>query len=322
MYKVVNEFVTEARPMSEIYSETIRELMAANRDVVQVEADLGGCIFGGGPNVWTLPEGQIFDVGIAESNEVGVACGLAAAGKIPFAHTFATFMSRRANDQIFISGCYAKNNVRLIGSDPGIMAAFNGGTHMPFEDVGALRAFNGMTIVEPSDNAMLKDLLRQLVELKGMFYIRMARKQMTKLYEDGSTFEIGKGNLLRDGKDVTIIATGIMLAEALEAAKLLEAEGISARVVDMFTIKPIDEELVIRCAKETGAIVTAENHSVLNGLGSAVCDVLCEKYPAPVEKVGVRDMFGEVGPVDYLKRRFNLTAADIAARAKLAVARK
>lgn len=322
MVKVLQNHAVEDHTMTDTYLETIRDLMAENRNVVQVEADLGGCILNGGPNVWSLPEGQIFDVGIQECNQVGVACGLSAAGKIPFAHTFATFMSRRANDQIFISGCYAKSNVRLIGSDPGIMAAFNGGTHMPFEDVGALRSFNGLTIVEPSDSVMLEDLMRQLVVLKGMYYVRLARKNMTGIYEKGSSFEIGKGNVIREGKDVTIITAGIMVSEALKAAKTLAEEGIDARVVDMFTIKPIDRELVIKCAKETGAIVTAENHSVIGGIGSAVCEVLAEEYPAPVEMVGVRDMFGEVGPVDYLKERFHLTAKDIVERAKKAIARK
>lgn len=322
MINVVKNHVVEDHNMTDTYLATIRELMAENRDVVEVEADLGGCILNGAPNIWSLPECQIFDVGIQEANQVGLACGLSAAGKIPFAHTFATFMSRRANDQIFISGCYARSNVKLVGSDPGIMAAFNGGTHMPFEDVGALRAFQGLTILEPSDSVMLEDLMRQLVALKGMYYIRTARKAMTAVYEKGSSFEIGKGNIVRDGKDVTIIAAGIMVGEALAAAEKLAADGVDARVVDMFTIKPIDSELVVRCAKETGAIVTAENHSVINGLGSAVSEVLVQEYPAPVEMVGVRDMFGEVGPVDYLKKHFHLTADDIAERAKKAVSRK
>lgn len=253
---------------------------------------------------------------------VGVACGLSAVGKIPFLHSFAPFITRRTNDQIFISGCYSGANIRLVGSDPGVMAAYNGGTHMPFEDVAVLRAFPQLTILEPADNTMLKNLMRQLVEEKGMFYIRTARKTMTKIYKDDSTFTIGKANILREGTDVTILAAGIMVAEALKAAEILYKEKIAARVVDMFTIKPIDQSMVLDCAKETGALVTAENHNVINGLGSAVCEITGEAYPVPVERVGVQDCFGEVGDIEYLMQRFGLTAKDIAKKARRAIARK
>ena len=181
------------------------------------------------------------------------------------------------------------------------MAAFNGGTHMPFEDVAALRAFPELTIVEPTDSVMLVNLMDQLAKLQGVYYIRMARKPMAKVYQEGSDFTIGKGCVIRPGSDVTIVAAGIMVAEAMEAAELLAADGISARVVDMFTIKPIDEDLLTTCAQETGAIVTAENHNIIGGLGSAVCETLGSNCPVPVERVGVKDRFGEVGPIDYLK---------------------
>ena len=193
---------------------------------------------------------------------------------------------------------------------------------MPFEDVAALRAFPELTIVEPTDSAMLIDLMEQLVKLQGVYYIRMARKPMAKIYQDGSTFTIGKGCIIRQGTDVTIVATGIMVAEAIEAAELLAADGISAQVVDMFTIKPIDEALLTACAQETGAIVTAENHNIIGGLGGAVCEVLCSRCPVPVERVGVKDRFGEVGPIDYLKQVMGLTAQDISLAAKKAISRK
>ena len=266
--------------------------------------------------------GQLFNCGIQEANMVGVACGLSAVGKVPFCHTFSPFLARRANDQIFISACYAGANIRLVGSDPGVMAAFNGGTHMPFEDVAAVRAFPGLTIVEPTDSAMLVNLLEQLVTLKGVYYLRMARKPMAKIYQDGSTFTIGKGCVIREGSDATIVASGLMVADAVEAADMLAAQGLHARVVDMFTIKPIDGELLTVCARETGAVVTAENHNVIGGLGSAVCEVLSSTCPVPVERVGVQDRFGEVGPIDYLKETLGLTPAAIAEAVKRAVARK
>ena len=265
---------------------------------------------------------QLINCGIEEANMIGVACGLSAVGKIPFCHSFSTFLSRRTNDQIFISACYGGANIRIVGSDPGVMAAFNGGTHMPFEDIAAVRAFPEITIIEPSDKTMVKDLLRQLVALKGVYYIRMARKEMTDIYVEDSTFTIGKGNVVREGTDVTIVASGIMVDEAIEAAKTLAERGISARVVDMFTIKPIDAQLLKESAEKTGAIVTAENHNVIGGLGSAVCEVLASTCPVPVERVGVYDRFGEVGPIDYLKKTFGLTAEDIANACIRAIGRK
>ena len=322
-YQTVEKIVMESAGLSETYFHTMMCLMGENPDVMELEADLGVCILGGGYKEMeeTYP-GQLFNCGIQEANMVGVACGLSAVGKIPFCHTFSPFLARRANDQIFISACYAGANIRLVGSDPGVMAAFNGGTHMPFEDVAAVRAFPGLTIVEPTDSAMLVNLLEQLVTLKGVYYLRMARKPMAKIYQDGSTFTIGKGCVIREGSDATIVASGLMVADAVEAADMLAAQGLHARVVDMFTIKPIDGELLAACARETGAVVTAENHNVIGGLGSAVCEVLSSTCPVPVERVGVQDRFGEVGPIDYLKETLGLTPAAIAEAVKRAVARK
>jgi transketolase len=251
-----------------------------------------------------------------------VAAGLSATGKIPFAHTFGPFATRRCFDQMFLSVGYAKLNVRVVGSDPGVTAAFNGGTHMPFEDMGIVRNIPGATILEPVDSTMLKDLVAQTSKMYGLFYIRLLRKNAVKVFEEGSTFEIGKGITLKEGKDVTIIATGIMVSDALKAADFLEKEGISARVVNIFTLKPIDKELVIKCAEETGAIVTVENHNIINGLGSAVSEVLSENIPTTLVRVGVKDQFGEVGPVDYLKKRFGLTLEDICSSVKNVLERK
>lgn len=310
------------KKMSQVYADTITDLMKHNKDIIELEADLGACIMGAEMDKIDQYEGQLINCGIQEANMIGVACGLSAAGKIPFVHSFAPFISRRANDQIFISGCYSDANVKLVGSDPGIMAAYNGGTHMPFEDIAALRAFPKLTIIEPTDEVMLKKLIPQLVVERGMYYIRCSRKAVTKIYEDEMEFQIGKGIIVREGKDVTVFASGIMVAEALMAADILEKEGISVKVVDLFTIKPIDEQLIQQCAEETGAIVTAENHSVYNGLGSAVCEVIAEKYPVPVEKVGVKDSFGEVGDMDYLKKKFGLTFENIAEKVRKVLERK
>jgi transketolase len=241
---------------------------------------------------------------------------------VPFAHSFGPFASRRVCDQIFISAAYANLNIRILGSDPGVTAAYNGGTHMPFEDMGVLRSIPGITLIEPCDPVAVADIVSQLADVYGVYYMRMARKSSIAVYEPGSTFEIGKGNLLRNGTDVTIIASGIMVAESLKAAAALEADGVSARVVDLFTWKPIDTELIVDCAEKTGAIVTAENHNIFGGLGSAVAEAVTQNCPVPMEFVGVTDRFGQVGTEDFLRAEYGLTAENVAAAAKRAIERK
>jgi Transketolase, C-terminal subunit len=306
--------------MRDSYCSTLISLASMDERIVVLDADLMRSM-GMVPFMEAFP-GRTFDVGIQEANMIGVAAGLSATGLIPFAHSFAPFASRRCFDQVFLSCGYAKLNVRIIGSDPGITAAFNGGTHMPFEDMGLMRNVPGITILEPVDAAMLKDLVEQIVGMYGVFYIRLLRKNAIKIYKDGSSFEIGKGVVLRDGTDATVFATGIMVNEALDAAESLENEGISTMVVNIFTLKPIDRNLIIRCAEETGAIITAENHSIINGLGSAVAEVLAENMPVPLERVGVNDLFGEVGPVGYLTKRFGLSSEDIIKKVRKAISRK
>lgn len=312
-----------ATNMARAYFEFLRDGMKENEQLMHVEADLGLSLLKlDSAYILDKYPFQYIDIGIQEANAVCVAAGLSAVGYVPFVHTFAPFMSRRACDQIFISGAYSKSNIKLIGSDPGVMAAFNGGTHMPFEDVAIMRAIPEMTIVEPADTVIAKEVFKLAAATEGMFYIRFTRKQAAQLYEEGSTFEIGKGNIIKEGTDVTIIACGIMVEEGLKAVKMLADEGISARLVDMFTIKPIDRELVVRCAKETGCIVTAENHNVIGGLGDAVTQVVMEECLVPVERVGVQDQFGQVGDVNFLKKEYGLTAEQIVAKAKAAIARK
>ena len=265
---------------------------------------------------------QAINCGVQEANMVGVSAGLSVMGFIPYAHTFACFASRRAFDQIFLSCAYPQLNVRIVGSDPGITAALNGGTHMAFEDIGLMRMIPDMVIMDPTDSCMMSNIVEQTARLYGTFYIRLFRRFAKKVYEEGSTFTIGKAVTVREGKDVTIIAAGFCVSEAIAAARRLAEIGISARVLDMFTIKPIDKEAVITAAIETGAIVTAENHNILNGLGSAVAEVLVENIPIPMERVGVQDQFGEVGPTDYLAEHFELTADHITAKVLHVLKRK
>jgi transketolase len=306
--------------MRDAFCQSLLELAQEDARIVLLDADLMGAM-GTKPFRKQFPERTV-DCGIQEANMIGMACGLSVQGKIPFAHTFAPFCTRRACDQIFISGAYNRANVKVIGSDPGITAAYNGGTHMPFEDMGIMRGIPGMTVVEPTDIVMLRELMPQIAHTQGMIYMRLVRKDVIKVYEPGSTFQLDKAAVLSEGTDVTIVASGFCVSEALSAAKRLAAQGVSAGVINLFTWKPIDEAAILRAAETTGAIVTAENHNVINGLGSAVSEVLIRHKPVPVEMVGVQDEFGEVGPVSYLRERFGLTDTAIVQAALRAIQRK
>ena len=311
---------TGDKELRKIFGETLGTLMDENKDVVYLEADLAGAI--GTTGLFQSHPKQAFDVGIMEANMVGLGAGMSIRGKIPFMHSFGTFTSRRCADQTFLSGCYNKANIKLVGSDPGITAETNGGTHMPFEDMGIYRSFPEMTILDVAEPHLLKEILKKMAQQYGVMYIRFPRKGKTCYYEDTQTFEIGKGVVVRDGKDATVIASGIEVAEALEAADTLEKEGVSVRVVDMFTVKPLDEELVLRCAGETGAIVTAENHNKIGGLGSAVAEVLAENGAVPFRRIGIPDCFGEVGDKKFLAEKFGITANDIAEAVREVIRRK
>ena len=317
---ICKEFVPEKQEMRNAYCEALVGLAREDENIIALEADLMAAM-GTRPFQEEFPD-RMVDCGIQEANMIGVAAGMSARGKIPFAHTFAPFATRRACDQIFMSAAYARLNVKIVGSDPGITAALNGGTHMPFEDMGIMRLIPATTVIEPTDTTMLKDLMPKIAHQYGVCYMRLVRKNVVGIYEPGSTFEIGKAVTIKDGKDATIIASGFCVGEAIGAAKALAGMGIDARVVNMFTWKPIDEEAIMRAAKETGAIVTAENHQVTNGLGSAVADVVVKNQLVPMEMIGVQDLFGEVGPVDYLKERFQLTERYIVEAVQKACARK
>ena len=310
----------ESQEMRKVYCDTMIALAKEDPRIVDVEADLTGA-HGMKPFKAAYPDRSI-NVGIAEANMVGVAAGLSACGKIPFVHSFATFASRRCFDQIAISVCYAGLNVKIVGSDPGVGAELNGGTHMALEDMGIMRTLPGMTVFEPTDSVQLRKALPAIVEHEGPVYIRLFRRQAENVFDDDYEFDLGKADLLRDGSDVTLIASGVCVAHALQAAETLAQEGLSPRLRHIHTIKPIDADAVIKAASETGALVTAENHNVIGGLGSAVAEVLAEQRPTPLERVGVKDHFGQVGKAPYLMGVFGITAADIAKAARKAIARK
>jgi len=298
------------REMRAVYAQTLVRLGGDNRDIVVVEADLMRAT-GTGAFREAYPE-RAFNVGVAEANMVGVAAGLSVTGKIPFASSFACFAARRTFDQFFVSANYARLNVKLVGTDPGVTAAFNGGTHMCFEDVGLMRTIPGLVVFEPCDPVSLEKLVEQAAGHRGCAYMRLHRKPVEEIYSSEDELELGKGKVLRDGEDVALLASGaVMVPQALEAARRLADEGVSAAVIDMHTVKPVDEAIVLEYASRTGRMVTCENHQITGGLGSAVAEVLAEHLPTALRRIGIRDEFGEVGTLEYLIERFGLSASHI-----------
>lgn len=320
---LIGKHEKDARACRDAMALTLHSKMAEDRRIVYVDCDLMGCV--NTKQLRTDYPDRAFEAGIAEGNAAGIAAGLAATGKKAFFHSFGTFSSRRCFDQIYMSAAYAGLPVRVLGSDAGVTAAFNGGTHMPLEDAAMYLSIPGTTVLDPADYVQLASVVESLCgEMKGVSYTRFVRKDIIKIYEDGSRFEIGKGVVLHESDQdaAAIITSGIMVDEALKAYEALQAEGISVRVIDMFTWKPLDEELVIKAAKETGAIVTAENHNVTCGLGSVVANCLAKNLPTVQEFVGVQDRFGQVGPQDFLMDEYGLRAANIIEAVKKAIARK
>ncbi|MDR3325501.1 MAG: transketolase family protein [Spirochaetaceae bacterium] len=312
---IVYDGTLDKEPYKNVFGRVMEALAKEDEAVVYLDADLMNSI--GTHTFWKNNKDQAINCGIAEANMVGIAAGLSAAGRKPYIHTFGPFASRRCFDQLFLSVGYAGNSVRVFGSDAGVTAAFNGGTHMPFEDMALLRAVPHSTVIEISDGAMLENMMRQLKDRPGLSYVRLTRKTYDKIYSADHKLAIGKGEILRDGDDLTIIACGLMVGQAMKAAGELERGGLSVRVVDMFTVKPLDGALVERCAKETGAILTAENHNVIGGLGDAVGAAVLESGIAcAFHKHGVNDEFGEVGPQDYLQERYRLTASALVEEAR------
>lgn len=307
-----------SRPMGDMrtgYGEALVELGAINKRVVVVGADttesLKTTLFGN-----KYPD-RFFNVGISESNVVSVAAGLALADKIAYAGTYAAFIPGKCVDQIRNVIAYPNLNVKIVVSHGGLSVGPDGGSHQQIEDLAITRAIPNMKVLVPADENSTRKLVHLIAEVEGAFYMRLTRPKTAIVYEkNGIQFKLGQSQTLRDGNDATVIACGIMVPEAIDAADILSKDGISCRVIDMFTIKPIDEQAIVKAAKDTGAIVTAEEHNIYGGLGSAVAEVLVEKYPTPMKRVGVKDTFGESGEHTELLIKYGLTANDIARAVK------
>ncbi len=312
--------MAEKKATREAYGDALVELGATVKNLVVLDADLAEatktCKF-----KKAYPD-RFFDCGIAEGNMMSVAAGLAASGMIPFASSFAMFASGRAFEQVRNTIGYPHLNVKIGATHAGITVGEDGATHQCNEDIALMRTIPGMTIINPADSVEAAAAVKAAVEMNGPVYMRFGRYAVPTFNTEDYKFEIGKGVELCDGNDVAIIATGLMVGMALDAAKMLKEEGISARVINIHTIKPIDEEIIAKAAKETGAIVTAEEHNIIGGLGSAVAEVLCEKCPVPMLRIGVEDKFGKSGQVPELLEEYGLTAENIAKKAKEAIALK
>ena len=291
------------------YGKTLLKLGEINDDVVVLDADLSKSTK---TNDFSKAfPNRFFNMGIAEQNLIGAACGLATAGKIPFASTFAMFATGRAFEVIRNSVCYPKLNVKICATHAGITVGEDGASHESIEDIAIMRAIPNMTVVVPADGIETEKVILEAAKYNGPMYVRLGRSAVPTLFNEDYKFEIGKGSVVRDGNDATIIACGMMVNEAIIAHEALKSEGINVRVINMSTIKPIDKELIINAAKETKAIVTAEEHSIVGGLGSAVSEVVSEECPVVVKKVGVKDVFGESGTPAELLEKHGLTAKHI-----------
>jgi len=298
------------------YVDTITALAAKNKNIVVLEADLASCTNTG--NMKNTYPNQYVNVGIAEANMVGVAAGLSVVGKIPFAASFGCFASRRVHDQFFISANYARLNVKLIGTDPGVTAAMNGGTHMPFEDIALMQVIPNLVVLEPSDYYSCAALIKEAADYYGCVYFRFPRKPVPVIYNEKEAFSFGKSKLLKEGKDLVFVCLGSLLVnEALKAREALAAEGIDAGVLDLLSVKPLDKETILTLAGKVKALVTAENAQLDGGVGSTVAALLAENgLKCKFGRIGIQNEFGEVGTQDYLAKRFGLTAEKLAEKAR------
>ncbi len=296
------------------YGNALKELGAAAANLVVLDADLAGATK---TSVFQKAYPQRhFDCGIAEANMIDVAAGLSTMGLVPFAATFAMFAAGRAFEQVRNSIGYPHLNVKIGATHGGISVGEDGASHQCCEDFALMRTIPGMTVMCPADDVEARQMVKAAYEMQGPVYMRFGRAATPVFHEESYAFQIGKGEVIQDGADIAIIATGIMVPEAIEAGKALAEAGISARIINMATIKPLDEELVLKAAKECGKIITVEEHSIIGGLGEAVCSVLAENCPVPVKRIGVNDEFGHSGPAAALLKQFGLCADNIAAQAK------
>ena len=299
----------EKKATRQSYGEALEELGNENENVVVLDADLSAAtktsIF-----AKKFPE-RFFDIGIAEANMVGIAAGMASCGKIPYISTFAAFAAGRAYDQIRASVCYPNLNVKICATHCGITVGEDGATHQMLEDLALMRALPNMLVISPSDSVEAKALTKEISKIKGPAYMRLARLATPTIYEENQKFEIGKAIQIGEGTDATIFATGVTVSEALKAKEILKAKGIDIRVVDVHTIKPIDKDMIIKCAKETKRLISLEDHNIIGGLGSAISEVLTDEYPCKLERLGIKDVFGKSGNAVELMKYFEITSDKI-----------
>jgi len=298
----------EELAVADAYGNTLAELGRENENIVVLEADLMKAT---GTRIFQdrFPD-RLFQVGVAEQNMVGIAAGLAASGKVAFANTFAVFASKRACDQISVSVAYPRLNVKIGATYAGLSCAY-GATHQSVEDIAIMRSMPNMVVIVPADTIELSKAVRAIARYDGPVYLRMVRGTMPRLFNDDYEFSIGKASILRDGRDAAIISTGVMTSKAMEAADILRKDGVKVRLVNMSTIKPIDEAAIMDAARDTGAIVTVENHSIIGGLGSAVCEVVCKNCSIPVRRLGIEDKFGYAAPFEWSMKYFKFDVPDI-----------
>lgn len=306
--------------LRDVFGRALVEIARENADIVALDADLASSTrFSYFAEAFP---GRFFQMGIAEQNLMGVAAGMALMGKVPFVGTFGVFASRRACDQVALSVAHCRANVKIVGAYPGIVSGNNGATHQAMEDVAIMRAIPHMVVVDPADDVEMVQAVRAVAAYQGPVYLRVTRDAWPRVSPEGYRFELGKAALVRAGGDVTLVGSGMMASQCLEAAELLAGEGIDARVLNVATLKPIDVEAIARAAEETGALVTAENHNIYGGLGSAVAEVLAEHAPAPMARIGIRDCYGECGTNQELLVKYGLSPQHIAEAARQVLRRK
>ncbi len=299
----------EKKATRQSYGEALLELGKKNKNVVVLDADLSGATK---TDLFAKEfQDRFLDMGIAENNMFATAAGLATCGKIPYSSTFAVFAAGRSYDQIRNSICYPKLNVKICSTHCGVTVGEDGATHQMIEDISLMRTLPNMTVISPSDDVQTKWAIEKIADIDGPVYVRLARMKTPIIYEENQTFEIGKAVQIGEGTDATVFATGVTVAEAIKAQEELKQQGIDIRVVDIHTIKPIDREMIIKCAKETNKLISIEDHNIIGGLGSAISEVLTEEYPCKLLRLGIKDTFGKSGKAEELMQHFGITAKNI-----------
>ncbi|MGN0076060.1 MAG: transketolase family protein [Parafannyhessea sp.] len=310
MFKLADDFGAPGTPYRDAFNNTLIDVMKENDKVYMLEADLGGA--SGTLKIQKEMPDRFVEMGISEQDMMGTAAGMSSEGLVPFVHTFGPFATRRAFDQVYLSGGYAHNTINIWGSDPGFTVGANGGTHTTWEDMALMRTIPGAVVCDAADSVQMAWIVREFAKTPGINYVRAGRKASFNVYAEGSTFELGRGNVIKQGTDVLIVSQGQLLKDAMEAAKSLDAQGHSTEVIDMFCVKPLDVDLLLSEAKGKKAVVTFENHGVIGGLGDACASALMEAgVSVPFKRHGVTERFGQVGTMDWLQKEFKLTAADL-----------